>query len=565
MAKKILSIEAGRWWTKVVLTEPYKRNAIIDDLFYFRTPLRAVEDGYVRDRDRFVKALKDELIKRQINERNVIFTLGSTKIITRDVIIPMVKDKQLPGVVETQAKETFPMDITTYSIAYKKMGEVTVNNTRSLRLLLIAVPDNLMNNYMSVASAAGLNLESFEYIGNSGVSFALSHYNTDGVVVQLEENVTIVSIISGKRLMFQRVAPNGYGSTMDAIMEHSVLGVNDDQQAYDFLTQHNVLTKKPRLSEILTEEDEKRQADLEEAYEDIKEALHYHVRVAVTAIEYYSSQSGKNLFGVIRLVGDGSRIKGLDKLFADAVNMELRTEPAVSMVRRTKHAAMEDVEGVDFTSALGAAIAPLGLQPKDVIAKASKKTTLKPAYGALAASVLIGGALVFAGFFRFNQAALEHNRLTARIAELSYIQKVYDENTAVKNEANQYKMFDYLTVTDNEQLGDLIAGLEQQLPSTTVIESLVTSGSQVTMNLVSPDEMTTAQLLWNLYEIPFITNASVPDMTKVEDEAGNVSWNYTVIVNYLPLAEEPVVETPAPAEGAAEGTDAEAGGETVNE
>ena len=289
------------------------------------------------------------------------------------------------------------------------------------------------------------------------------------------------------------------------------------------------------------------------------------MRVAVTAIEYYSSQSGKNLFGVIRLVGDGSRIKGLDKLFADAVNMELRTEPAVSMVRRTKHAAMEDVEGVDFTSALGAAIAPLGLQPKDVIAKASKKTTLKPAYGALAASVLIGGALVFAGFFRFNQAALEHNRLTARIAELSYIQKVYDENTAVKNEANQYKMFDYLTVTDNEQLGDLIAGLEQQLPSTTVIESLVTSGSQVTMNLVSPDEMTTAQLLWNLYEIPFITNASVPDMTKVEDEAGNVSWNYTVIVNYLPLAEEPVVETPAPAEGAAEGTDAEAGGETVNE
>lgn len=544
MAKKILSIEAGRWWTKVVLTEPFKRSAPIEDIFYFRTPQRAVDDGYVRDRDRFVRALKDELVKRQINEKNVIFTLGSTKIITRDIIIPMVKDKQLPGVVETQAKETFPMDITTYTIAYKKMGEVMVNNAKSLRLMLIAVPDNLMSNYMSVASAAGLNLDSFEYIGNSSVSFALSHYSTDGVVVQLEENVTIVSIIVGKKLMFQRVAPSGYGATLESIMEHSVLGVNDEQQAYEFLTKHNVLFKKPRLSEILTEDDEKRQTELEEAYEDIKESLSYHVRVAITALEYYSSQSGKNLYGVMRLVGDGARIKGLDRLFGDSVTMELRTDPSVSMVRLTKHAAMEDVAEVDFTSVLGAVIAPLEVRPKEMIAKESKKSTMKTAYAALTASILISGALVFAGFFRFSQASDEHNRLTRRINELSYIQAVYDENNAVKAEADQYRAFDELTKTDNERLAKVIEGLERELPTTITVKSLTASGNYITLSMTSPDEITTAQLLWNLYQIEEIENASLPSMTKSADEAGNVIWEYSVTVHYA-VEEAPAEEVQA--------------------
>lgn len=553
MAKKILSIEAGRWWTKVVLTEPYKRSAVIDDLFYFRTPSRAVEDGYVRDRDRFVRALKEELAKRQIAERDVIFTLGSTKIITRDIIIPMVKDKQLPGVVDAQAKETFPMDITTYSIAYKKMGEVMVNNVKSLRLLLIAVPDNLMSNYMSVASAAGLNLDSFEYIGNSSVNFALSHYSTDGVVVQLEENVTIVSIISGKRLMFQRVAPNGYGATLDAIMEHSVLGISDDQQAYDFLTQHNVLFKRPRLSEISSEDDEKRQAELEEAYDDIKDALNYHVRVAITALEYYSSQSGRNLYGVMRVVGDGARIKGLDKLFADSLTMELRTEPATTMVRLTKRAAMEDVAGVDFTSALGAVIAPLAVRPKEMVAKATKQTTLKTAYAALTISVLLSGGLVFAGFFRYNQAATEHIQLTKRIDELSYIHAIYDENAAVKAEANQYRAFDGMTVTENEKLSQLIAGLEQHLPSNVTVTSLAIQDQDITLNMTSPDELTVTQLLLNLYDIPIIEYAYVPGMTKVENEFGDLHWEYSVVVSYVPeevfVIEPEPVETTATEEG----------------
>ena len=549
MAKKILSIEAGRWWTKVVLTEPFKRNAPIEDIFYFRTPQRAVDDGYVRDRDRFVRALKDELVKRQIAEKSVIFTLGSTKIITRDIIIPMVKDKQLPGVVEAQAKETFPMDITTYTISYKKMGEVMENNVKSLRLLLIAVPDNLMTNYMSVASAAGLNVESFEYVGNSSVSFALSHYSTDGIMVQLEENVTIVSIISGRKLMFQRVAPSGYGSTLNAIMEHSVLGVSDEQQAYDFLTQHNVLYKKPKLSAINSEEDEKKQASLEEAYENIKDSLSYHVRVAITALEYYSNQSGKNLYGVMRLVGDGARIKGLDKLFADSVNMELRMEPSTTMVKLTKHAAMEDVVGVDFTSVLGAVIAPLEIRPKEMLAKESKKTTMKTAYTALGASVLISGALVFAGFFRFSQATTEHIRLTNKINELSYIKEVYDENNAVKLENSEYQSFDNMTWADNEKLLAVIEGLEKQLPASARVTSLTASGNAVTLNLTSAEEMTAAELLWNLYEIEEIENASLPNMSKVVDEAGDYYWEYSVTVQYVPEELPEVILPNAAAEG----------------
>ena len=108
MAKKVLSIEMGNWWTKVVLAEPYKKSPRIDDMFYFRTPEKSVDDGMIRDRDRFLTALREELFHRGIREKDVIFIINSTKVVTREITIPFVKDKDLQGIVATQAANYFP-------------------------------------------------------------------------------------------------------------------------------------------------------------------------------------------------------------------------------------------------------------------------------------------------------------------------------------------------------------------------------------------------------------------------------------------------------------------------
>lgn len=539
MAKKVLTIETGAWWTKVALTDPYKKSAQIYDLFYFRTPDKAVEDGYVRDRDRFLTALKEELAAHKITETDVIFIINSTKVIVREVSIPFVKDKQLPAIVDTQAPEYFPMDISSYTITYRKMDETTdENGKKMLKLLLIAVPDNILSNYLSLAEAGGFDIESFEYIGNSALSFATAHFTGNCILVQLEENETIISILVNKKLVFQRVAPNGYGSTLDVVLSHPILRVEDEVSAYYFLTTHNVLYKKPMLSSNETEEDQRKQAALDDAYNDIRDALSYHIRVVFTALEYYRNQIKQDFHGVLRLVGDGAQIMGLKKLFGDEINMEVSEADTISMVHLAKTISREEAAEVDFTSVMGAAIAPLNVKPKELTAKENKKNTLRVAYIAFAGSVGISIALGATGALKFFAASSEHDRLTRRIQELNYIQRIYDENEAMKSREAEYRAFDALTYNDSERLLSLIENLEEQLPSTVVVQSLTTSNNSVSFNVVSPNKLTTVQLLLNLKEIPFIDQVSIASMSKSKDEAGNEQWQYSVVARYVEPPEE---------------------------
>ena len=50
----------------------------------------------------------------------------------------------------------------------------------------------------------------------------------NAVVVQLEEQATVISILENKKLVFQRVTPYGYGATITAVIDHPVLGIDDD-------------------------------------------------------------------------------------------------------------------------------------------------------------------------------------------------------------------------------------------------------------------------------------------------------------------------------------------------
>lgn len=534
MAKRVLSIEMGDWWTKVVLTEPYKKSPSIENMFYFRTPDNTVEDGTARDRDRFLNTLKEELKKRDIKERDVIFIINSTKVITREITIPFVKDKLLPGIVEVQAKDHFPMDISGYTITYQKLGDyVDDDKKRQLKLGLIAVPDNLLSNYLALAKAGGFNVESFEYIGNSVVSFARTHYNVNNVIVQLEENATIVSIVVGKKLAFQRVVPNGYGSALATILEHPVLNVENEPEAYHFLTTHNLLYKRPRVGDLSTEDEQRRQKALEDAYADVREALSYHIRITLTALEYYRNQSKKDFFGVLRLVGDGARIAGIQKFFTDEIPLELAEDNALSHVSLAKNISRDEMSEVDFTSAIGAVIAPLNIKPKETAAKEAKRSTMKVAYFGFALSLAISIALGVMGTTRYMLAADEHDRLTAEIQELSPIQRIYDEHEAVSAQAAEFITFDLMTWTDNELALYLIESLEEQLPDTIVVQSLNLNGSAITMSLTSPNKLTVAQMLLNFREIPYMTQVSLPNMISSFDDLGNEMWTYSISAVYV--------------------------------
>lgn len=567
VAKKVISIETGIQWTKVALVDYRKKNPPVHEAFAFRTPEHAVEDGYIRDKDSLARALKEELVRRQIVEKDVVFTLSSSKVVTREVMIPYVKDNKIKGIIDAQSRDYFPMDISGYTISYSKMDVVEDDGKKQLKLLLVAIPDNLLGNYMSFAQLAGLKVETFDYIGNGCIQLMCDSFVDNAMIIQLEEQATVISILENKKLAFQRVTPYGYGATISTVVDHPILGIDDEERAFDFLLEHNVIFNKPSMPDNGDPAQQAiDQAQADEAYEDLAESLRYHLRIANTALDYYQNQVKQEFVGNVYLVGDGSRFAGIHKLFAQELPLplqkidfakiiDLRNQNGVNDKKKAGKKEHQDYTDpvleessntrqpraatpVGFLSVIGAAVHPLDAKPKEMQAADSKKNDLHTAYVLLAGSLLLSLLLILGSSVRQLIAHSEHRKLTDQLESLAYVQQTYDESSRVQQEEQVYVTIDDATRTKNEYLLPLIEQLEAELPSAIKVTSMQTDDNLITLNMTADRKITVGQMLLNFQNVTLLTDPSIPSMSEqTDEESGSSEWTYTVNAYYADVQE----------------------------
>ena len=567
MAKKVISIETGIQWTKVALVDYRKKNPPVHEAFAFRTPEHAVEDGYIRDKDSLARALKEELVRRQIVEKDVVFTLSSSKVVTREVMIPYVKDNKIKGIIDAQSRDYFPMDISGYTISYSKMDVVEDDGKKQLKLLLVAIPDNLLGNYVSFSQLAGLKVETFDYIGNGCIQLMCDSFVDNAMIIQLEEQATVISILENKKLAFQRVTPYGYGATISTVVDHPILGIDDEERAFDFLLEHNVIFNKPSMPDNGDPAQQAiDQAQADEAYEDLAESLRYHLRIANTALDYYQNQVKQEFVGNVYLVGDGSRFAGIHKLFAQELPLplqkidfakiiDLRNQNGVNDKKKAGKKEHQDYTDpvleessntrqpraatpVGFLSVIGAAVHPLDAKPKEMQAADSKKNDLHTAYVLLAGSLLLSMLLILGSSVRQLIAHSEHRHLTDQLESLAYVQQTYDESSRVQQEEQVYVTIDDATRTKNEYLLPLIEQLEAELPSAIKVTSMQTDDNLITLNMTADRKITVGQMLLNFQNVTLLTDPSIPSMSEqTDEESGSSEWTYTVNAYYADVQE----------------------------
>ncbi len=553
MAKKVLSIQTGIWWTKVALLEYGVKHPKVFDCFTFRTPENSVEDGYIRERESLSNQLRAELSKRKITERKVIFSINSAKVVSREVMIPKISERKIQSIAMEQARENFPMDIASYTISYAKMGMLDGDPKQQMKLLLLAVPDNLLANYLSFAEISGLEVETFEYMGNCAMQFIAKNFIEDSVIVQLEERSTIVSVVKNNKLVFQRVAPHGYDSTLIAAMDHPVLGLKEDQETFEFLCSNNVTRDKIKpemFPDSVIADPEERVLAIQQAYEAIKETMDYHVRIVVSALEFYQNQYKTPLRGTLHLIGDGMRIQGMAKYFDSKINIEVEKGDYLSLVKmdkKTTGSSLAAGESLGLLSVFGAVLEPMNITPKELADRASKRNSTKIASGIFMVSVLASLVLVGTAYYRKAKAEQEQDRLKQRILELSPVQEIYHENVNYRNLYNEYATFDKLTKTQNEQLGRLIDDLEKVFPTAILVKSLSVAEGKVTMSVDCDMKMTVAQLLINLKELDYIKNVSIPSIARVDqivsgEEVGEIETANTEINDDTEAGEDEMPE-----------------------
>lgn len=541
---KILSIEAEASQVRVAEIEVRGKKGKIFNCFCIPAPQGAVEDGQIRDTKSLGEALKGELVQRKIRTKKAFFATGSTRIASREIRIPMVKKNKIQSIIEANATDYFPIDVSKYMLSYSVIdveAEKTPDSkeeNKQYHLMVYAAPKAISAAYREFAENAGLTLASITYTGDS-IYHAVKDKYAQGVhiLVKIELKGTSISIIRDGELALQRNINYGVDSAVETVRAFPEFGDRlDVNEALEVLCGRNCLHSFLDMApagELAS--DEERMMDT--AKGEVTESLRYLIGNISRIMDYYISRNAGTNFDSIECCGLGAQVQGLMTLMTNELGQ------TVDVLNKVENYALPKSVGADAAYLYAAVMAPgnsgLNLMEKATRKKKEVKDTLSGAIVVCVVGTVAGVALTAAGYA--NRIYQEHVRdeLNHRISEESSIEDIYNAYNTAKGQFENYQNMYQYTNTPNEGLKNFIEEMEEKMPSDITVESFSSSGTQVSFSMRVTSKSAAANTLMQLRTFESLATVTTTGIDESED--GTVSMS--VLCTYT---------NPAPLDAAAE-------------
>ena len=548
MAKKVLSIEIGQQVTKAVVIDFLKKNPHVYNAFSFDTPEGVMEDGYVKDKDRMAQLLREQMKDNGVKEKEVVFSIASSKIASREVTVPYVPEKNLDNLINATAQDYFPVNMDEYTLAYNVLETVKENDKKSLKLLLLAAPDSLIQNYYSLADLMGVRVESIDYYGNGSMQVLQKHIGSGySVCVQIGSLNTMVSVLKENQQIMQRTIPYGTNTIIETMLAHPALECRDETDAMEMLCRENVVYSTLDYEDEtvrgtrISEDQWKRSGQSREARKAVTDAVGGILLSVIRVVDYFGSRYPDCQLGYIYITGMGVKIRGLDTLFEREMDLPVRKLEKLTNITFSRGFARSLQDQTEYIAAIGAAIEPVGFSLKELKNKQGRAASMRTVKIILAGSVVVAVALVAVGWFRLVGANKENENLKMEKQSLQSINQVYTENEQATKKFEDAAALHVATSTKNQNLVALIEQLQKKLPKQMQVSTLQTTEDKVTLTITTKTKISVAKMLVEFEGIDLLTNVNVASIAGAESENDKIDeYTFSVTADYtqLPTKEE---------------------------
>lgn len=548
MAKKVLSIEIGQQVTKAVVIDFLKKNPHVYNAFSFDTPEGVMEDGYVKDKDRMAQLLREQMKDNGVKEKEVVFSIASSKIASREVTVPYVPEKNLDNLINATAQDYFPVNMDEYTLAYNVLETVKEKDKKSLKLLLLAAPDSLIQNYYSLADLMGVRVESIDYYGNGSMQVLQKHIGSGySVCVQIGSLNTMVSVLKENQQIMQRTIPYGTNTIIETMLAHPALECRDETDAMEMLCRENVVYSTLDYEDEtvrgtrISEDQWKRSGQSREARKAVTDAVGGILLSVIRVVDYFGSRYPDCQLGYIYITGMGVKIRGLDTLFEREMDLPVRKLEKLTNITFSRGFARSLQDQTEYIAAIGAAIEPVGFSLKELKNKQGRAASMRTVKIILAGSVVVAVALVAVGWFRLVGANKENENLKMEKQSLQSINQVYTENEQATKKFEDASALHVATSTKNQNLVALIEQLQKKLPKQMQVSTLQTTEDKVTLTITTKTKISVAKMLVEFEGIDLLTNVNVASIAGAESENDKIDeYTFSVTADYtqLPTKEE---------------------------
>lgn len=558
MAKTVVSIEIGLTQTRMLEIDMGKKLQHVKKAVIIDTPENAIEDGYIRETTELAESMSLQMQAAGIKTRNVIFTVSSNKVISREVTVTALKEKLLKNIVEAEANDYFPMDVSDHVIAHSVIGRNEAE--KQYRLMVYAVPETLLQCYYTLADEMNCNIIAMDFVGNSMYQWLKRSTLQDvSLVMQINETSTVVTVVDKGELGVQRTISYGSCTLADALMEtHCYDEATTQAAALKLLQEEEFLSisaeeeerwKKRELARICEnrfrrienqqngEDDEAAAANdlsVERILSDdeiLKRRINARAEVSEAArvitgkvqrvIEYYTTNHPESAIERIYITGPGTAVKGIEAMLAAELDLPVDIYNVTEGVVFDKNAKDFEERGAEFFACFGATVSPLGIRPAEAILKEQKKNISILTGSIFIAAAAVISFLVISTLVQINYEKNVKEILEQQIAQSQDIVQLSEVYNASQQSIAEMSAVDELTFSEGELLNDLIAALEMMLPSRAVVHSMNLGDNMLMMNVSTITKEEAAKVLMQLQLVPYIKTVSVSGIVESVDETTN--------------------------------------------
>lgn len=521
MASKILSIELSNTTIRIVQMDYKTTNPRVYYHVVCNTPENSINDGYLINPDAVANAIRTALVSNRIKgTKNVIFTISSTKIVTREQQLPQMKAAQLDSMIQTNLSDYFPIDLDNYQVAYTVLGTIDEGkDAGKLRVSIMAAENNLVESYKQLAASCGLNLVQVDNVANSVYQVLKSENKTQcKMVLKIEENATSVLVIKNESLLLQRNIGFGFLPAIKEIMHQPAFQAVSEFDARNIAMKRACIRKTLNEATAITDSEDMPEPSegqaMTNARQAVTDSLEDLVKGIQRVINYYNSTNSSNPLDLCYICGAGGSINGISHLLSNELGLK------VSVLRKLENVAYsvlgDNADLYNYVASIGAIYAPVGFFSKaraDRNKNATNYKTLSILCVALTAVLVL--VLLGKGFLDKKAQEDENKRLKALEERYLESERIYNQYAAILQFYNQTLTGEGMTVRNTDNIVAFLNELEQKMPKNIVISEFTSNDATFTMSVRVDDKNTAIGVVETLRTFSSLQSVSISSIDEI--------------------------------------------------
>lgn len=525
---KILGIEIGSSITRICEMDYKTKNPKLYKYVCIPTPNGVVDDGFLSENVEFSLALKKALTDNKITTKQVIFSISSSKIVTREVTIPAVKTAQVGTYIRANATDYFPIDLTLYELAHITLGGFKAEDgSDKLRVMVIAASKELVAGYSTLASSCNLKLQAVDYAGNSVFQIMKEESNGETeLIVKVEENSTIASVISNRNLVLQRNLAFGIDRAVNAMVDAPEYAEDNYEAALATMCRRAcvkvVLSERTRMIEPESSAGESEA--MTEARRRITETFTQMISNIARIIELHNQKDKENPISQITLVGVGSEVVGLNKLFTNELGIPTKV---VKNLKSVSYFHSVDQESIaKYISCIGATFDPVNLLSEGT--KQKVKTTVNYAQLSLLFVVLfiiINAFMCYKAIPPYLEQQEKETDLKAKETQYAPAEPIYHQYNDMLDFYNQAIVLGNVINHPNDQLVAFMEELETKILQSACVLEFTSMGDMAVIKFQANDYEEAAKIIETMRTFKSLANVTSSEIMEVKVEAREATAN----------------------------------------